>query len=101
MLEQQHFNNESFVDDNGITAFWRNIITALQQSLLATFLLFGWPDNDRWGSCIAPAKLDPVVTYIFLFLGYHTNSRTMMVTWPCYKQEALHAGILDALLSKQ
>jgi hypothetical protein len=98
--EQQNFNNDSFVDDNGVTALRHNIIPALQQSLLAAFILFGWPTDDRRGSCIAPDKWDPLVTYVFLFLGYRINSRTLMVTWPHYKREALHGEILDALRSK-
>jgi hypothetical protein len=98
--EQNQFHNDSFVDDNGVTALRHNIVPALQQSLLAAFILFGWPDNDRRGSCIAPAKWDPLVTYMFLFLGYRINSRTMMVTWPHYKREALNNEIIDALSSK-
>jgi hypothetical protein len=99
-LEQQNFNNNSFVDDNGVSATQGNIIPALQQSLLAAFLLFGWPDDDRRGSCIAPDKWDPIVSYIFLFLGYRVNSRTLMVTWPLYKRKALHEEIVEALNSK-
>jgi hypothetical protein len=98
--EQKSFHNDSFVDDNGLCAIRDNIITALQQSLLAAFVLFGWPWNDRRGSCIAPDKWDPVVSYIVLFLGYQINSRTMMVTWPLAKREALQHEIVEALDSR-
>jgi hypothetical protein len=46
-VEQHQFNNDSFVDDNGISAIRERIVPALQQSLLSAFLLFGWPCDDR------------------------------------------------------
>jgi hypothetical protein len=95
--EKQNFNNDSFVDDNGVSAVASNIVPALQQSLLAAFVLFGWPTTDRRGSCIAPDKWDSTVSYIVLFLGFLINSRTMMVTWPLYKRVALHDEIQLAL----
>jgi hypothetical protein len=98
--EQQNFNNDSFVDDNGVSATSDRIVPALQQSLLSAFVLFGWPANDRRGSCIAPDKWDPLVSYIVLFLGYKINSRTLMVTWPYYKRTALLDEITEALTSK-
>jgi hypothetical protein len=48
--EQANYNNDSFVDDNGICAIASRIIQAIQQSLLSAFLLFGWPYYDRRGS---------------------------------------------------
>jgi hypothetical protein len=101
MSDQENFNNDSFVDDNGVSAYRDRIVPALQQSLLSAFTLFGWPTNDRRGSCIAPDKWDPVVSYIVLFLGYKINSRTMMVTWPYYKRTALLAEIEEALAARQ
>jgi hypothetical protein len=95
--DEQSFNNDSFVDDNGVSAYHDNIIPALQQSILSAFLLFGWPSDDRRGSCIAPDKWDPVVNYIVLFLGYKINSRTLTVTWPYYKRAALLLEIESAL----
>jgi hypothetical protein len=100
VAEQANFNNDSFVDDNGICAPSTRIIPALKQSLLAAFVLFGWPNTDRRGSCIAPDKWDPVVSYIVLFLGYQINSRTMMVTWPLYKRQDLYAEIQEALRAR-
>jgi hypothetical protein len=98
--EQNTFNNDSFVDNNGSCAIWSNIIPAIQQSMLAAFVLFGWPDSDRRGSCIAPNKWDSTVSFSVLFLGYHINSRSMMVTWPFYKRQALYDDIQDALKSQ-
>ena len=98
--EQENFNNDSFVDNNGVSAYWDRLVPALQQSLLSAFTLFGWPTHDRRGSCIAPDKWDPVVSYIVLFLGYRINSRTMMVTWPYYKRMALLAEIEAAVAAR-
>jgi hypothetical protein len=98
--EQENFNNNSFVDDNGVCAIRDKIVTALQQSILAAFVLFGWPADDRRGSCIALDKWDPLVTFIMLFLGYQINSRTLMVTWPLSKRIALHDEIQEALSSR-
>jgi hypothetical protein len=97
IIEEQTFNNDSFVDNNGVSAYHDKIVPALQQSLLSAFLLFGWPSDDRRGSCIAPDKWDPVVTYIVLFLGYKINSHTLTVTWPYYKRAVLLLEIEAAL----
>jgi hypothetical protein len=95
--EQENFWNSSFVDDNGICAISDRILPALQQSLLSAFLLFGWPHEDRRSSCMAADKWATEATFVMLFLGYYINSRTLMVTWPLYKREALILAIEDAL----
>jgi hypothetical protein len=100
LREQENFNNDSFVDDNGTCATSAPIIPALQQSLLSAFVLFGWPSQDCRGSCLTPNKWDPLVSFIVIFLGYMINSRTLMVTWPFYKRTALRDEILDALTAR-
>jgi hypothetical protein len=97
MAEQQTYHNATFVDDNGICAIRNKIVSALHQSLVAAFILFGWPDQDRRSSCIAPEKWDTTATFIVLFLGYKINSRTMQITWPLYKREALYEDIQTAI----
>jgi hypothetical protein len=97
--EQENYHNATFVDDNGIAATASRIINALQQSLVAAFILFGWPENDRRNSCMAADKWHTLANYIVLFLGYYINSRTMMVTWPLYKRMALIEDIQIALQS--
>ena len=42
-LEQQTYHNATFVDDNGVCALRHKIVSALHQSLVAAFILFGWP----------------------------------------------------------
>jgi hypothetical protein len=95
--EQACFHNASFVDDNGICATRENIVHALHQSLVAAFILFGWPHQDRRSSCMAADKWEIIASHVVLFLGYYINSRTLMVTWPLYKRVALHADIQLAL----
>jgi hypothetical protein len=95
--EQAGFHNASFVDDNGICATRDRIVDALHQSLVAAFILFGWPHQDRRSSCMAADKWEVIATHIVLFLGYYINSRTLMVTWPQYKRVALYEDIQQAL----
>jgi hypothetical protein len=97
--EQAQFHNASFDDDNGICATAARMTHALQQSLISAFILFGWPAQDRRNSCKAANKWANTASYIVLFLEYYINSRTMMVMWPFYKQEALILDIHFALKS--
>jgi hypothetical protein len=97
--EKANFINASFVDDNGVCTTRDNIILALHQSLVATFILFGWPGSDRRSSCMAADKWDIYATLLVLFLGYLIDSRAMTVTWPYYKREAVLADIKLALQS--
>jgi hypothetical protein len=99
-MEPENFNNDSFVDDNAVCVIHERIIPALQQSLLSELVLFGWPTNDRRGSCIAPDKWDPLVSFIMLFLDYQINRCTCTVTWPSYKRKALLDEILAALAAR-
>jgi hypothetical protein len=97
LQEQENFHNASFVDDNGICALRDRIVAALQQSLVAAFILFGWPWQDRRSSCMAADKWETAASFIVLFLGFYINSRTMMVTWPLSKRMALLHDITTAL----
>ena len=98
-LEQQTYHNATFVDDNGVCAFRHKIVSALHQSLVAAFILFGWPWQDRRNSCMAEEKWANTASYLVLFLGFYINSRSMTVTWPLYKRQALYADIQLALAS--
>jgi hypothetical protein len=68
-------------------------VAALQQSLVATFIVFGWPWQDRQSSCMAGDKWEHAASFVVLFLGFYNNSRTMTVTWPFYKHQALYTDI--------
>jgi hypothetical protein len=97
--EQKNYHNATFVDDNGVCAIRDRIVSALHQSLVAAFILFGWPWQDRRSSCMAEDKWSNVASYLVLFLGFYINSRTMTVTWPLYKRLALYEDIKTALAS--
>ena len=73
------------------------MVKALHQSLVSAFILFGWPGQDRRNSCMSAEKWEPTASFIVLFLGYLINSRTMVVTWPLYKRQALLLDIQKAL----
>jgi hypothetical protein len=49
-------SNSCFVDDNGVLALRSRIHQTLHNSIVAAFLLFGWPQDDRRSSCLAPDK---------------------------------------------
>jgi hypothetical protein len=53
------FYNATFVDDNGVLALARLMTLAVYQSVIAAFILFGWPDGDRRASCLAQDKWEP------------------------------------------
>ncbi len=91
--EQENYHNATFVDDNGVCAVRDKIVPALHQSLVAAFILYGWPWQDRRSSCMAEYKWSNIVSYLVLFLGFYINSRTMTVTWPLYKRQALYNDI--------
>ena len=66
-MEQQNYYNDSFVDDNGISAPRHCIKQAQQQSVVAAFILFGWPSQDCRNSCMAANKWDPVWLAIWCY----------------------------------
>jgi hypothetical protein len=46
---------------------------------------------------MAKDKWEQVASFVVLFLGFYINSRTMTVTWPFYKRQALYEDIQEAL----
>jgi hypothetical protein len=95
--EAANFSNHTFVDDNGILALHSTMRDALHQSLIAAFLIFGFPGEDRRGACLQDEKWDPAISHIMMYLGYLINSRDMTVSWPLYKREELYNELLPLL----
>jgi hypothetical protein len=92
--------NASFVDDNGMVAFLRNILSAINQSVTWAFTVFGASGVDCWGDCLQHKKLANTVSEEFLFLGFHINStRAMTVSWPFFKRQRLFDE-LDTILKR-
>jgi hypothetical protein len=100
-LEQDSHSNSCFVDDNGILALRTNIKNTLHNSVVAAFLLFGWPDDDRRSSCLAPDKWERDALFDMLYLGFRICSRSLTVTWPLYKRSELHDEILHAIQQRR
>ena len=90
-----------YVDDTGNAHVRRHFITAVTASLLAAYIMFGFPDEDpNRPPCINPKKWNNQVSWHVTFLGYHIDSRLMRVAWPLDKRKKL-AFFLDQLLGPQ
>jgi hypothetical protein len=100
-LEAASHSNCCFVDDNGVAGLRSNIKASLHNSVVSAFLLFGWPDDDRRSSCLAPDKWEKDVLYEMLYLGFRICSQTMTVTWPLYKHQELYDDIIAALTGQR
>jgi hypothetical protein len=97
--DQASHSNCTFVDNNGLLALRSRIKSSLHNSIVAAFLLFGWPDSDRRNSCLAPDKWERDAHFDILYLGFRICSRSLMVTWPFYKRQELNEEIMSALAS--
>jgi hypothetical protein len=73
-------SNSTFVDDNGILALPSNIRGTLHNSVVAAFLLFGWPHEDWQSSWLAPDKWERDACSAMLYLVFLICSRTLRVT---------------------
>jgi hypothetical protein len=90
-------SNKPFVDDNCVLALQTNIGTALHNSIISAFLIFGWPVDDRRSSCLTQDKWEPDAAWIMLFWGFLIDSRALQATCPLYKRQELYAEIIAAL----
>jgi hypothetical protein len=100
-LEAASHSNCTFVDDNGVAGLRQTITLSLHNSVIAAFLLFGWPDEDRRSSCLAPDKWERDIVSIMLYLGFLICSRSMTVTWPWYKRTELYDEIMTCLQGRR
>jgi hypothetical protein len=65
----------------------------LQYSVVADFIIFGWPQQDHHSSCMAEDEWKQTASFVVLFLGFYINSKTKTVTWPVYKHQSMFANI--------
>jgi hypothetical protein len=100
-LECASHSNSTFVDDNGVLALRSNIRGTLHNSVVAAFLLFRCPHEDRQSSCLALDKWERDACSAMLYLGFLICSRTLRVTWPLYKRAELFDKIMTALGMKR
>jgi hypothetical protein len=88
----------AFVDNTGIAHIRQHLIEAAAASVQSAYVIFGHPDEDPLRPpCINPLKWSKSATHALVFLGYHVNTRTMMVSWPIDKHNKL-AVFLDVVL---
>lgn len=87
----------AFVDDTAVAHIREHFLAAAAASVHSAFVVFGHPDEDPLRPpCINPTKWTSDVSHSLLFLGYHIDSRTMMVSWPIAKRLKLRA-FLDVI----
>jgi hypothetical protein len=96
-LEAASHSNCCFVDDNGVAGLHTNIVDSVHNSIISTFLLFGWPRDDGRSSCLAPGKWESNILSEMMYLGFSICSRSMTVTWPFYKRNpnSIVPGFMD------
>ncbi|MGL4349225.1 MAG: hypothetical protein ACRCT2_01365, partial [Plesiomonas shigelloides] len=88
----------SFVDDTGVAHVRDHFVKAAASSVYAAYVVFGQPDEDPTRPpCINPSKWSDEVFHHLQFLGYHIDTRTMMVAWPLDKRAKLSLFLGDIL----
>jgi hypothetical protein len=84
-----------FVDDDITAAIRRLMRDALIAAVESAFQVFGYPGEDRRGSCFAADKFEMVASHRVKFVGYIIDSRLMRVFWPDDKVFQLRAMLDD------
>jgi hypothetical protein len=100
-LECASHSNSTFIDDNRVLAIRSNVRGTLHNSVVAAFLIFGWPHKDWRSSCLAPDKWERDARPDKVYLGFLICSRTLRVTWPFSKRAELRDKIMQALAMKR
>ena len=94
--------HSSFVDDSGNADIASRIVKTIVQSVLAAYVLFGFPGSDHWAQrppIINAEKWIEFVTYCCTFLGFFIDTRAMTISWPQLKRGRL-ATLLDQLVTE-
>ena len=95
-LPHQH---NSFVDDT-VTAAWpEKIRTAVNQSVLSSYVIFGFPKESRRPPPLNPSKWDVDVSAVFKYLGFIVDTAKMIVIWPLDKRKQLATWIDEIWLN--
>jgi len=85
-----------FVDDTGNVNTRKKISDTVTASVLAAYLLFGFPGGDTWGHrppCINAQKWPTHLRHQVTFLGFEIDTRAMTLTWPVDKRRRLQHRI--------
>ena len=84
----------SFVDDTGNAGIPSQIRTIVNRSLLAAYIIFGFPAESTNPPVINPKKFPEHVLHSLRFLGFILDTRNMTCEWPYDKRSQL-ADMLD------
>lgn len=84
-----------FVDDTGNVGLVGDMRLVVNRSVLAAYIIFGFPAESNSPEVIHPDKFPRSITHSLTFLGFLLDSRTMTIEWPKAKREDL-ASMLEA-----
>lgn len=91
------FHHSSFVDDNATAATFARIHAAINSSILAAYIVYGFPEeNERRTPALSVEKWQTFISHLLRFLGFDIDSRRMVLIWPADKRAALRET-LDSL----
>jgi len=76
----------AYVDDQGTAHTSGRIWDSVNNSVLAAYIIFSFPGEDRRPPCINPKKWSVTMAAIMLFLGFEIDTRRMIVRWPREKR---------------
>jgi len=85
-----------FIDDTGNANTQSAIYNTVTTSILAAYLLFGFPGGDVWGNCppcINAQKWMVQLQHWVTFLGFKINTQAMTLTWLLDKHQCLQQHI--------
>ena len=88
----------AYVDDQGTAQTIDHVWEALNNSVLAAYVVFSFPDEDRRPPCINPRKWSVTLAAILLFLGFEIDTRALTVSWPREKRESLRTLLRTTFL---
>ncbi len=77
------------MDDTATSAIRLLARSAAADLVLAAYVVFGFPEEDRRPPCINPTKWKAVATWFSRYLGFDLDSRRMLVIWPLDKRRLL------------
>ena len=75
-----------FVDDTGIVGLPHEVRQVINRSVLASYIIFGFPAESNSPEVINPSKFPAAISHAVLFLGLVIDSRSMTVEWPVKKR---------------
>ena len=89
-----------FVDDTGIVGIPKDIRQVINRSVLASYIIFGFPAESNSPAVINPSKFQVEISHSLLFLGLTIDSRAMTVEWPKHKRLELARMLEEHWLNK-